>query len=189
MKAPKTRYIPAGSTPITMPGVDAVVYLQGEDCAMGYIGKSSKRAFYLRFAPASKRAGYIARWFDDLLQTTQEKATRKQARQEFVTSLKPGDILEYVWGYEQSNAEFYQVLAVKGPQTIVMQQVATKTAASSPLAMSGYAVPVPDVFMADSTPVTKHVKPDYMGRASVAMKYGRSALAWDGRPVYCSWYA
>jgi len=94
-------------------------------------------------------------------------------------TLKTGDILNTCWGYEQTNVEFYQIIAVKGVM-VTLRQIACDYVPTE--YMSGETTPRPDKFIgepirrrADSS---NHVKINHYIHAS----------PWDGHSKHVSSY-
>lgn len=182
---PSTRYIPTTSTEVTAPDVGAVVYtftnFSGQLCALGYHGKAIKPDFHYAYASEERRQKSIESYFEMQRQRYAEKAKRQAERKNYRHTLKVGDILDYTWGYDQTNAEFFQVVSTTR-QTATIHQIASHTETTG--FMSGYATPIPDRFLPNEKPMLKRVQPvNY-----ISMDFG-SADLWDGRPVRCSWYA
>lgn len=95
-----------------------------------------------------------------------------------------GDIFVATWGYEQTNADFYQVIAVT-PKGVRIRHIKSKekTEGSS---MSGYAVPIKDAF--DGSPKTKRIT-IYDGEENIRIDSSQGlANKWDGNPVGISTY-
>lgn len=73
--------------------------------------------------------------------------------------LHVGDILYTLWGYEQTNITFYQIIKLKGKHTIVIRRIENKTRYNS--GMSGETRPIRDSFITsgfDSEPHTVRCK-------------------------------
>jgi len=113
------------------------------------------------------RAGYHA-----------AKLLRRQAAKKLHT-LKVGDILNTSWGYDQTNVEFYEVVAVSGVM-VTLHQIAADTTETG--FMSGTTFPYPGTFIGE--PFRRRAS------ASNSVKIHRSANAnpWNGRPKCVSWY-
>ena len=144
-----SRYIPSGSTPIEREDLDAVVYLHevnGKPLAIGYSGKRGKSDFHFRFLSAEKRTVHIEQYFAGLARKQQDKKERAEAKRNFLHSFQVGDILHYSWGYDQTNPEFYQVVAV-GQKTITLREIAQTSASGSEGFMSDRRLPVLDKFI------------------------------------------
>ena len=98
-----------------------------------------------------------------------------------------GDILYSSWGYEQTNVNFYKIIARKGDWITVQPMNAVKTYTSD---MAGHAVPGEIVELASS----------FRRRLRIDKETGRcwgckgpadynSLYHWEGRPQYFSTYA
>lgn len=66
-----------------------------------------------------------------------------RSSEEFRRSLRVGDILYSSWGWEQTNIDFYQVIAIRG-SAVDLRQLDQRTTEDG--YMCGTTVPLPDVF-------------------------------------------
>lgn len=104
--------------------------------------------------------------------------------------IKPGDILEDSWGYEQTNVEFYLVTKIISACKIEIVELGhTETEANS--SMSGYVIPDKDRRIGE--PVQKTVSQNSYEKQNggwhVKINNSVSLTAWDGRPCFqSSWY-
>jgi hypothetical protein len=65
----------------------------------------------------------IKEGIDEKIKAKQDRLAEKaKAREQFVNPYKVGDILYSSWGYEQTNREFYQVVAV-GNRSLKLRQI------------------------------------------------------------------
>ncbi len=116
------------------------------------------------------------------------------------TDVPVGTIFENTWGYEQTNADFYEVVGKRG-KSVILRQLKTKLTPSSD--MTGHAVPLRGEYenrkhcggLADSEDYEIIKRPFvfendslFAGRIFVNARYG-CAEVWDGRPVAYSTYA
>ena len=63
--------------------------------------------------------------------------------------VKIGDIFSYSWGYEQTNVNYFQVVALKGTKQVIIREISYETAETTGL--DSYKVrPCKDVFLKDS---------------------------------------
>jgi hypothetical protein len=95
--------------------------------------------------------------------------------------IKVGDVFVNTWGYEQTNADFYQVVGVT-PKTVIVREIENQERETG--FMSGYAEPVKDGFKG---PEQRKKPYEWSGRTYLPAKHGSCEL-WDGRPVPVSWY-
>ena len=63
-----------------------------------------------------------------------------------------GDLFSCEWGYDQTNVNYYQVVALKGAHTIVVRELRTRRM-DIPDTMTGYSRPIRDSFR-DESPYT-----------------------------------
>lgn len=50
----------------------------------------------------------------------------KQSKQQNYLGVKIGDIFHYSWGYEQTNANYFQVIDLKGTKQVIIKEIAYK---------------------------------------------------------------
>lgn len=108
---------------------------------------------------------------------THDEAQEKAAAA-FRESLRVGDILYSSWGWEQTNIDFYQVVAIRG-SAVDLRQLDQRTTEDG--YMCGTTVPLPDVFKGKTH--THRLSKNYIRIDSC-----RTAWKWDGQPLRCSWY-
>ena len=113
----------------------------------------------------------------------ERKKKRAEERLAYRHDYKPGDILYTSWGYDQTNIEFFQVVAVPSDKSITVREIASAMPRGEDGFMCGHVVAVPDNFIGEA--VTKRVSPS----GSIKFASYRYAWKWDGRERYCSWYA
>jgi len=104
---------------------------------------------------------------------------RRQAERQPHT-LKTGDVLYSDWGYEQTNIDFYEVVAVSGTIVTIRQIAATIKPTEF---MQGETMPRPGQFIGE--PLRR--KADASNRVRITSF--ASASPWDGKPQYTTWYA
>ena len=125
MQISREFYIPKGSLKVAAKDCAAVCYVYGEParpCAVAFLGKQSKPVWRLRFRNPAEREAHVKKFFAN---AAASEARRKADRQsQFDASgLKVGDILGTCWGYDQTNREFFEVLAIKGV-TLTLRELA-----------------------------------------------------------------
>jgi hypothetical protein len=99
--------------------------------------------------------------------------------------LKVGDILESSWGYDQTNIDFYQVIALVGKASVKLQKMACNSTPEIGF-MTAEKTPTRPV----GDPFTKREGqfPD-TGRPYIRISNYAYAFPWDGKPARYSWYA
>jgi hypothetical protein len=113
----------------------------------------------------------------------ESKKARAAERMAYRHDFKVGDILYTSWGYDQTNIEFFQVVAIPTPKSITVREIASAMPRGEEGFMCGYVVAVKDSFIGE--PITKLVSTS----GSIRFESYRYAWKWDGRERYCSWYA
>jgi hypothetical protein len=144
--------------------------------------KQSKPYAHYRFRNIDKAETYIDREKQSAKELAEMKANRKAERSK-PHSLKVGDILYSSWGYDQTNVDFWQVVAVRG-RAVDIREIAGKMTEDDGGHMSGRCVAVKDAFKGD---IIKGKRPRHDN--SVPWKSYADMYLWDGRSMYVSWYA
>ncbi|GIL15278.1 MAG: hypothetical protein BroJett039_04510 [Chloroflexota bacterium] len=100
----------------------------------------------------------------------------------------PGAIVEAVYGYEQTNIDYY-VITKRSGQFVTLQAIGKKNIKELPDALRGTCEPDPDNVL-DEKPIRRKVHVNARGEESgIAIKsYGWASL-WDGRPSVWTEYA
>ena len=104
------------------------------------------------------------------------------------TEIKVGTIFVNVWGYDQTNRDYYEVVKMT-TKTVTIMEVASEMVPGDkdPTRMAGYTIPKPGEYTGPAS--RKAIKANgYDGAPTLAAKYGSFSL-WDGKPGYVSWYA
>src|SRR5262245_42898269 len=116
---------------------------------------------------------------------------------------KVGDILHDSWGWDQTNNDFYQVIAVTA-RSVLVRHIKSEHVDRSPDGYAGHVVPLPGRFYGEEgedrqvrdtsgrleRPYRKVVRFFEDGRPHINTHDGRSlASLWDGTPKYDSCYA
>jgi len=122
-----------------------------------------------------------------------EKEEKRQANLNVKASdfYKIGDILVCSWGFEQTNIEFYQVTEIK-EKTIVARVISqiVETGSYYSHGMACNVLPEPNSFIIEggTDKLTYQLRVKANGYLSKPKSY-YYIHKWDGRPMYCSWYA
>ncbi len=187
---PREFYIPQSAQMITDDKSDAVIYVtknsKGRPQALGFCGKRKKPDFNYNFKTADSLAAYVGDYVKGRRATLARKAEEKIKQAEKRAkghSFKVGDILYSSWGYDQTNVDFYQVVALKGKTMVTLREISSRQVKATG-GMSNTVEAVKDSFTGD----------EFSRRVDV--RYGQSvnidrcsrASAWDGKPKHSSWY-
>jgi hypothetical protein len=119
--------------------LSCVVYLfineNGDPCAASYKGRSKKRTFNYRFESLKGRDQYVSEWIVSIASDVARNAIKPR-------SLIVGDVLVASWGWEQTNIDYYKVVALVGTQSVEIVEVGA-TRDHDNLAMTGTCTPNP----------------------------------------------
>lgn len=183
MKIQLKRYIPQNSSAEHFNDVEAVVYRYQDKkpCAIAYSGKRHRPDFHSLYLSEEAREKDIAGWVENLKRIKKLKEEHAAARKAFKSSLQVGDILVASWGYDQTNVEYYEVVALKSAKTIFVRKIASSLEGTGN--MCGRTLPIKGRYL--SEPVLKRVAQGNRVRIDDV----RRAYPWDGKASYCSWYA
>lgn len=187
------RYIPEGYAKHVEVGEAIVYYRDMGGCvyAMGWQSHNQvKTSFRYRFKDEDQRQRWVDEWLRQQAAKAVTKAARKEDRRVAADRPNPftvGDVLHYSWGYDQTNAEFYEIVEVK-PRSVVIRRIASKVVEGTQGFMCENRVPVPGSFVENKEPMLKRINVGYMDKPSLTMGYGLATI-WNGSPVYSSWYA
>lgn len=77
--------------------------------------------------------------------------------------LKVGDVLRAIWGYDQTNVDYYQVVELNGATMVTLRKIGEDREASA--WMQGYSTPKPDKFVGG--PIRRKVSVDGVSIDSV----------------------
>lgn len=152
----------------------------GEPCARAFAGKAIKPAIRLRYRCDRSRASHIAE-FAQRLEAAEDRKIERRAARNSGHQLKAGDVLSAMWGYEQTNIDYYEVTKLIGKTMVEVREIASERKGDA--YMQGECTPVPGHYIgapkrrkADGT----CVRVDGIRRAS---KEEPTAYV-GGRPLY-----
>lgn len=151
--------------------------------------------FNYRFKTAAARQAYVDNFYSMEAQkyarSEERKNAKKEARKNMVNPFKVGDVLYDSWGYDQTNIDFYQVVAV-GPKSVKIREIGQVMVKEAGF-MCEYVAPEVGAFIVDSPVQTKTLQM-YVASSNgephvyVSGRHG-SISKYDGRPKYQSHYA
>lgn len=129
----------------------------GKPCAIAFAGKAQKPAYLFAYRDEQERETHAAQWIEGESKRRQERSQAKAEKLQFQHTLKEGDLLRAQWGYEQTNNDFYQVVAVKG-KSVIVREIAQKKEYSQ--SMAGTTQSLKNHFIGE--PELKHLTPRSM---------------------------
>ncbi len=174
-----TRCTPPGWEEVTRPGLPGAVYVDRARLrGMAYRGRATRPTWNYLFASEDQMAQTIDQFFAGLAAHEEVKRKRVEARRAYVPALKPRDVLHTHWGYEQTNVEFFEVLAVKGKR-VTLREIARSVEETG--YMCGLARPIRGAYVGE--PFTRTAQP------GDEIKIDDIRYAWplEDRAVRCSW--
>ena len=123
-------------------------------------------------------------WYRKLNYTGKRQINQEQKN---YLGVKVGDIFHYSWGYEQTNANYFQVVALKGTKQVIIREIAYKTTETTGL--DSYRVaPCKDRFLQHSQFIknndigaVKQVKGLQNGTIYISIESFGFCSLWDGK--------
>ena len=152
-------------------------------CAAAFGPKSKRAKFQHGFIHPQVRETYIENYLGQIERRKQEKEAYKAEEAEkgrlLLQNTKPGDIFISVWGWEQTNVDYYQVIAVKSASFVIRE---VKSAYEPTGDMSGHKTPIKNCFIGE--PFTVRVN-----SGSLRINSFSRAYPWDGKKQHSTSYA
>lgn len=99
--------------------------------------------------------------------------------------LKIGDVIYNMWGYDQTNIDYYQIVATTA-KTVSLRKIKSGSVDYNAYQMTGHSKAVKDCFVSDE--VIRKTPHLFMGEWHINFEYG-SGSKWDGKPMDYSCYA
>lgn len=118
-------YIPVKARKFVCNGADATAYVyndaKGRPCVVAFIGRARKPSGRYYFNSEQRREAYVRQIFDRARERAQYKAERAAEKKAFVNPYKVGDIFRSSWGYDQTNIDYFECVAVAGSMLTVRE--------------------------------------------------------------------
>lgn len=184
---PRPSYLPPairGTDPFVPPGTDLAFWSweeNGKLYGIAFQGKADKPLWNFRFLSDAQRQQRIKDTIDTRKMVLQKKQEAQQAKREYQHGLQVGDILYSSWGYDQTNVDFYQVVAVVGKQ-VAIREIASKVVSGD--AFSENVAAVKGSFI--GPPEKKIPQMGYNGEPYIKVNSVANAYKWNGKPQYQS---
>lgn len=146
-----------------------------------------KNEFRYKFSSVERMYEYVSNFIAKELEYRERVAAEKQARKdrakELAANVKVGDIFVDSWGYEQTNLDFYQVVAKPSAKTVIVREIACETVEGSEGQMCRDVRAVPNAFIGKE--MKKRID-NYGGFKTSSFSCARPTSA--DRKHYNSWY-
>ena len=82
--------------------------------AIGFWGSAGNPTFHFRFRTEEQRENHLAKFFAGIQSHAHSVAERRDSAKAFRHDVKVGDIFRASWGYDQTNIDYYEVVALIG---------------------------------------------------------------------------
>lgn len=147
------RYIPEGYN-LVINDTDLAVQVYFKDftndagkqliCGLCFVGRAVKPTWQYRFRDAAQRDAEVAKTFEWVKRRADHKAAKKAELASIKHDVKVGDIFKSSWGYDQTNIDFYEVIAVTG-KSVTVSEICQQSEGNG-LYLQGVCVPKPGAF-------------------------------------------
>jgi hypothetical protein len=139
---------------VIAPDYSGVVYLFDKNgpCLCAYRGRAKKPALLVRYKTEERRDEAAAEFLNG---TMKRKANSRKAEER---ALKVGDVLRSMWGYEQTNIDYYLVTRLVGKCSVEIVEIGRQSLSDEYL--QGTCIPNPENVI--GTPFTKRVNGNYV---------------------------
>lgn len=116
-------------------------------------GNGANLDFKKRFSDRNTADNFISDWVESVKKQVEKKRNIQM-------KFKEGDVLVSIWGYEQSNVDFYQVTSVSS-KTVRFRKIAGKRTGYEN-ELSGKCVPVPGCFISDDEMTRRAINGEFV---------------------------
>ena len=151
----------------------------GRFLVMAFKNKAAKPAFYYSFKTQEQKERHIAKWAADEIKKIkhkqERKAEQKKLQENALELVNIGDVFRSSWGYEQTNVDYYQVIAVKGKSTVTLREIAADVVYNGN--DTGTKKPIKDSFIGDEFDkrITVHGFKDGKANVTISLSSFQSA--------------
>ena len=109
--------------------------------AMAFCGKRSKPDWHYTFRSREQLDRHVVEYLDGRRATDAYKAKIKAERTTAERGLQVGDVLHASWGYDQTNIDYYEVVALIGSRMVEIREIGAESEETGWL--TGNSVPTP----------------------------------------------
>lgn len=139
--------IPKGAVKDTRSTDAGEVYayeMAGKFYGIAFRGTAGKPEFHYSYRTAEQREAKAVEFFASVAYSQERKATERAAVKAFKHDVKPGDIFRASWGYDQTNIDYYQCVALIGSHMMEVREIGSQSEDTQ--YMQGNCVPVPGLW-------------------------------------------
>ena len=136
--------IPKGSEPDQRNTEAGEVYIYERltvPYAIGFRGTAGRSEWHHRFRTAEQREQHIAEFFSSIAAHAERIAKKRAEVKAFRHDCKVGDIFRASWGYDQTNIDYYQIVALIGSHFAEVREIDQQSEDTG--FMQGKCVPAP----------------------------------------------
>lgn len=156
-----------------------------------YLGKATNPTTNYRFKDSEALMKHVKETIEKFKRIKQSRIDRRaervewarKANLEFFEKVKVGSVLYDTWGYEQTNVEFYQVLAIKGSKVLI-KEIGHEQVGEATSWASCNVMPAIDPSPTQGGATWKIVK-----GGGVRINSSVCLRPWHGKALHKSWYA
>jgi hypothetical protein len=141
---------------------------------LAFMGRSNKPLFHYIYNDEASRDRKIKETVDFARNEYKRKVEKRKERLEYKHTLQIGDILYSSWGYDQTNIDFFQVIAI-GEKSVKIREIASKVVSDNG---SGQDKVMPQVGKFVEAPMLKKVS----NGNQIRINSYSWAYPWDGKP-------
>lgn len=180
MKMPREFYLPNHVDLIVRDKQSsAIAYLYtsktGKPVAAMFGGKRAKPDRHFRYVNDESRMRAVQEHFECIRYRESRKRAAASPR-----TLQVGDVLRSMWGYEQTNIDYYEVTALIGKQSVEIRQIGCESVDTH--YMQGKSVPVPGAYIGKQ--MRKRANGDSVKIESYAYAYKLEPTEIAGTKIY-----
>lgn len=145
------RYIPQGAIRVADKHSSAVAYVytnrRGQPSAIAFRGRADKCDWHFAFRSEADRERRVRNHFTAQQMTEKRAAERRAERAAFRHSYRPGAIFQSMWGYDQTNINYFEVTELRGETMLIVREIAQDREATA--WEQGKCVPLPGQYIGE----------------------------------------
>lgn len=156
------------------------VRAQGGFELVAFAGRAKRPCMNYWYRSREQRDEAARRFTANLAYSAAKKAAEREARKTQGRGLEIGDVLVSCWGYEQTNVDFYEVVALVGTKTVELRPIEQHRTDTG--YRTGDAMPARGQYIGEDV-IRKQAC-----EGSVRLSGFQRAYKWNGKPVFWSSY-